>query len=118
MAMKTYASSAWEIPSSVLEKNFPNDYKFIKENESELVEWLQGMDVEESIANRFTTITEEFVSWCETKGLEVGFDYRGLDDDNDPDLLKEWFIWCENAITINPAFKELGGEQVLWTVFC
>jgi hypothetical protein len=115
MSMKSYANSAWEIPASVLEKNFPDQYKFIMENESEFSDWLQDTEVEEELSNRFTTITEEFVSWCESKGLEVGFDYRSADEENDN--MNLWMIWCENAITINPVFKELGGTQVLWTTF-
>lgn len=116
MGMRTYASSAWEIPASVLEKNFSEDYNFLIENESEFTDWLQDGEVDEELATRFKAITDSFKAWCAEKNLSVAFDYRGLDDDNDP--MNQWMIVCENAVTINPAFKDLGGDLVHWTVFC
>lgn len=116
MSMKTYANSGWVIPKEVLEKEFPEDMKFLSENEDSYIEWLQGSaddEIEESA--RFFEINEKIKEWGKSKGLELSFDYTCMDEDNDE--VQGWLCFCDNAITINPAFKEIGGEQFLWTTY-
>ncbi len=116
MSMKTYANGGWVIPREVLEKEFPKELEFLSENEDAYIEWLQGSaddEIEESA--RFSEINEKIKEWGKSKGLELSFDYTSMDEDNEEFF--GWLCFCDNAVTINPAFKEIGGSQFLWTTY-
>jgi len=117
MSMKTYANSGWVIPKEVLEKEFPEDMKFLSENEEECNEWMQNDNRANGteLDKKFNDIFEKIRTWGKSKGLDLFFDYTCMDEDNDE--VQGWLCFCDNAITINPAFKEIGGEQFLWTTY-
>lgn len=116
MSMNTYANSGWVIPREVLEKEFPKELEFLSENEDAYIEWLQcSADDEIEESARFSEINEKIKEWGKSKGLELSFDCTYMDEYNDE--MQEWLCFCDNAITLNPAFKEIGGEQFLWTTY-
>lgn len=114
MSMKTGANHGWVIPKEVLKKEFPEDMQFLEEREDDFRAWLEGDGDDENNA-RFQEINQKIVDWGKTKGLTLVIDYTYMDEDNDDQ--QTWLCFCSNAYTINPAFAEIGGEQILWTTF-
>lgn len=114
MSMKTYANHGYVIPKEILVKHFPDEMKFLDEHEDDFRPWLEG-DGDEENNDRFQEINQKIVDWGKSKGLALIIDYLYMDDDNeDPE---SWLCFCSNAFTINPAFEEIGGTEMLWTTF-
>ena len=115
MSMRTYANHGYIIPKSVLEANLPEEIKFISENEEQFVEWVQDGDFEDENISKFEEINERIKEWGKSKGLELSIDYTPMDEDNEE--IVGWLCFCDNAVTVNPAFSEIGGESHLWTTW-
>jgi hypothetical protein len=117
MSMKSYANHGWIIPKEVLKKELPEVMEYLENEEEDFERWMQddyeGEDAEKS--ERFMECRNKIVSWGRSKGLELVLDYTVMDEDNENP--ERWMVFCENAYTINPAFKEIGGEEILWTTY-
>lgn len=114
MSMKTYANHGWVIPKTVLSKHFEEDIKFLEENSEDFRAWLEG-DGDDENNDRFQEINQKIVDWGKAKGLDLVIDFTYMDEDNED--VETWLCFCSNAYTINPAFKEIKGEEILWTTF-
>ena len=118
MSMKTGANHGWVIPKEVLKKELHKEMEFIEEHEEQFAEWIldnSSISEERELTIQFEEIYGNIKQWGKSKGLELVLDYTCMDEDNDE--VESWLCFCENAYTLNPAFKEIGGEQLLWTTF-
>lgn len=116
MSMKTYANHGWVIPKTVLSNHFGEDFKFLEEHSEDFQTWLEGDgDGDDENNDRFQEINQKIVDWGKANGLDLIIDCAYMDEDNEDE--EAWLCFCSNAYTINPVFKEIGGEEILWTTF-
>lgn len=109
MSMHNYGDSAYEIPLDTLRKHLPESVAHFEDMED------QSDLTDEVDAETFAHV-EKVKEWGKSLGLELGIGYRNIEDEN-PDDLPCWYVFCENAVTINPAFTALGGELIHWSTF-
>ena len=121
MSMRSSADYAWEIPEEKLEELIPGligEIEALDEQEfEEAVAYDSPDDPDEPFAEKVLKVIEKVKEFGKTHGLVLGFGWRYLQDGDDADSFKPWYVYCENAYTINPAFKALGGVLNTWVVY-
>lgn len=121
MSDRTYADCAYEIFPSILENHIPGILEEINNNYDELIEYLQDdeMTLEQTNSN-VQAIINKVLDFGKVNGLDLNFGYRSFDEDETDDEgneLFEWYVYCNNAVTINPVFSKIGGKLSLWTTW-
>ena len=119
MSMRTYANHGYVIPKDVLRKELPDVMEYLDSEEEDFSRWVED-DYEEEDESldksiHFQESLDKIKAWGASKGLELSIDYTNMDEDNED--RESWLCFCENAYTLNPAFKDIGGESTLWTTY-
>lgn len=119
MSMRSYANHGYIIPMTILTKNLPEVMEYINANLDEWVSWVQDdyeeQDEAEDKSIHFQECTDKILAWGRSVDLKLTIDYTGMDEDNEEE--HQWMCFCDNAFTLNPAFKAAGGESILWTTW-
>ena len=117
MSNRIFAESAYEIPSEALEKGIPGILQEIKDASEDFIEYVQDDEGDlDNFSEEVNSIVDKIIKFGEEHGLELAIGYRYLEDADDDGLMNPWYVWCVNAVTLNPAFTKAGGELSLWTV--
>ena len=117
MSMKTYANHGYIIGWETLRANVPDAMKILTDcdYEEKVLEFMQGdLDNEDEDFDKIDKACDQIIDWGKSKGLDLSFDYTGMDEDNEEAF--PWLCFCDNAVTENPVFKEFG-ESLLWTTY-
>ena len=114
MSMRSSAEYAFEISPEILEEHLPGIV--------ERVDSLEGFEdfvtlEDEEGTEEIHAVVKEIKDFGESFGLELSFGWRYLEDGDDEGEFKNWYVYCDNAYTLNPAFKKLGGIINSWVVF-
>ena len=114
--MKSGANHGWIIPKEVLKKELP-----------EVMEYLENEEKTSNAGCRMTTkvrtprsptlhgMPQQDRFLGSLQGLELVLDYT-VRTRTTKTRKDGWS--SASAYTINPAFKEIGGEEILWTTCC
>jgi len=120
MSMKTYANHGYIIPTEVLKKELPSVMEYLEAESEDFERWMQDDYEEQDEALdksiHFQKCHDDIKEWGSSKGLKLCLDYTLMDEDNEESY--QWLCFCENAVTLNPAFSEVGGESFSWTTYC
>lgn len=111
MSMRSFAEYAYEITPEKLEECLPGIIEEIDSLEG-FEEFVSMQDDEGTEEIRATV--KKVVDFGASKGLELSFGWRYLDDGDDAGEFKNWYVYCDNAVTLHPAFKALGGIMNTW----
>lgn len=120
MSMRSMADYAWEIPEEKLEELIPGiigEIESLDEQEFEDYVMLDDAEPDEPFSEDVLKVVEKVKEFGKSHGLELSFGWRYLQDGDDADTFKPWYVYCGNAYTINPAFKALGGFLNSWVVY-
>lgn len=121
MSMRSMADYAWEIPEEKLKKLIPGIIKEInaldEQEFEEAVCYDSPNEPNEPFSEDVMKVISKVKEFGKAHGLVLSFGWRYLQDGDDADTFKPWYVYCENAFTINPVFKELGGVLNTWVVY-
>lgn len=120
MSMRSMADYAWEIPEEKLEELLPGIVEEIGSLDEQELEDFTTLDIakpDKPFSEDILKTVQKVVDFGKSHGLELSFGWRYLQDGDDADTFKPWFVYCDNAITINPAFKAIGGVLNTWVVY-
>lgn len=119
MGIHTMACHGFIIPKNVLQAHLPEVIEYLDRNEKAFAQWLEDSHEgkeDKALSAQFLECLQKIKEWGSDRKLELTVDFTAMSHSN-VSLKKElWVCYCENAYTLNPAFKAAGGRQFWWVI--